>query len=177
MKHNRGLALLALFPLVSGAQDLNRDQMARILERLDVLEQQNRSLLSEIQALREQVSKAAPPLTVNVLPAAPPETGAEAPAPERLAVAEQEIRDLAQTRVESDHRSAVQLTGMVLFNAFRNGRHAEEAQYPTAASLENDPPLLPARLSRGNYSLTRFVRNRTFGSIRSRIRAASRVRS
>ena len=139
MRHNRGLALLALFPLVSGAQDLNRDQMARILERLDVLEQQNRSLLSEIQALREQVSKAAPPLTVNVLPAAPPETGAEAPAPERLAVAEQEIRDLAQTRMESDHRGPVQLTGMVLFNAFRNGRYASDAQYPTTASLEMEP--------------------------------------
>jgi hypothetical protein len=146
VRHNRGLALLALFPLVSGAQDLNRDQMARILERLDVLEQQNRSLLSEIQALREQVSKAAPPLTVNVQPAAPPETAAEAPAPERLAVAEQEIRDLAQTKVESDHRSPVQLTGMVLFNAFRNGRYAQDAQYPTSASLEMEPRSLGASM-------------------------------
>jgi hypothetical protein len=139
VRHNCGLALLALFPLVSGAQDLSRDQMARILERLDVLEQQNRSLLSEIQALREQVSKAAPPQSVNVEPGAPPETAAEAPPPERLAVAEQEIRDLAQGKVESDHRSPVQLTGMVLFNTYRNGRHAEESQYPTAAAIENDP--------------------------------------
>ncbi len=141
MRHNRGLALLAFFPLVSGAQDLNRDQMARILERLDVLEQQNRSLLSEIQALREQVSKATTPLTVNVPPAEqePTETAAEAPVPERLGVAEQEIRELAQSKVESDHRSPVQLTGMVLFNTYRNGRHAEEAEYPTSASLENDP--------------------------------------
>jgi hypothetical protein len=139
VRNNHGLALLALFPLVSGAQDLNRDQMARILERLDVLEQQNRSLLSEIQALREQVSKATVPLTINVPPAEPSETAAEAPARERLAVAEQEIRDLAQTKVESDHRSPVQLTGMVLFNAYRNGRHGEESQYPTAASIETDP--------------------------------------
>jgi hypothetical protein len=139
VRHNRGLALLALFPLVSAAQDLNRDQMARILERLDVLEQQNRSLLSEIQALREQVSKTAPPQTVTVEPAAPAETTAEAPPSERLAVAEQEIRDLEQSKVESDHRNPVQLTGMVLFNAFRNGRYAQDAQYPTSTSLEMEP--------------------------------------
>ena len=138
MKHSRGLALLALFPLVSGAQDLNRDQLARILERLDVLEQQNRSLLSEIQALREQVSKAAPQ-TVDVEPTGPQETTAEATATERLAVAEQQIRDIAQTKVESDHRSPVQLTGMVLFNAYRNGRYAQDAQYPTSASIEMEP--------------------------------------
>ena len=138
MKHSRGLALLALFPLVSGAQDLNRDQLARILERLDVLEQQNRSLLSEIQALREQVSKAAPQ-TVDVEPTGPQETTAEATATERLAVAEQQIRDIAQTKVESDHRSPVQLTGMVLFNAYRNGRYAQDAQYPTSASLQMEP--------------------------------------
>ena len=139
MRHDRVLSLLALFPLVSGAQDLNRDLMARILERLEVLEQQNRSLLSEIQALREQVSKASPPLTVNVQPAEPAETAAEAPATERLVVAEQEIRDLSQTKVESDHRSPVQLTGMVLFNAFRNGRYAQVLQYPTSASLQMEP--------------------------------------
>jgi hypothetical protein len=113
--------------------------MARILERLDVLEQQNRSLLSEIQALRQEVAKATPPLTVNVPPTETAETAAEAPAPERLAVAEQQIRDLAQAGVESDHRSPVQLTGMVLFNAFRNGRYAQDAQYPTTASLELEP--------------------------------------
>jgi hypothetical protein len=139
VKHSRGLALLALFPLVSGAQDLNRDQMARILERLDVLEQQNRSLLSEIQALREQVAKGSSPLTLSAQPAAEPGSPAEAPVPERLAVAEEQIRDLAQTRVETGHRAPVQLTGTVLFNVYRNGRHAEETQYPTAASLENDP--------------------------------------
>ena len=137
MKHSHGLAALALFPLVS--QDLNRDPMARILERLDVLEQQNRSLLSEIQALREQVSKATLQLTVNVAPTAPAESGGEAPATERLAVAEQQIRDLSQTKVGSDHRSPIQLTGMVLFNAFRNGRYAQDVQNPTTASLEVQP--------------------------------------
>jgi hypothetical protein len=113
--------------------------MARVLERLDVLEQQNRSLLAEIQALREQVSKAVPPQALNVEPTGPEETTAEAPPSERLAVAEQEIRDMAQAKLESDHRSPVQLTGMILFNAFRNGRHAQDAQYPTSASLEMEP--------------------------------------
>jgi len=139
VKHSRGLALLALLPLVSGAQELNRDQMARILERLDVLEQQNRSLLSEIQALREQVARAAPPAGLPALPAAPPESLAGAPVAERLAVAEEQIRDLSQTRVETGHRAPIQLTGMILFNAYRNGRYATEAQYPAAASPEIEP--------------------------------------
>lgn len=130
--------VLAFLPMVLRGQP-TADQLARILERLDVLEQQNRSLLSEIQALREQVSKAGAPLTLTVPPAETSATAAEAPTPERLGVAEQEIRDLAQSKVESDHRSPVQLTGMVLFNTYRNGLHAEESQYPTTASVETDP--------------------------------------
>ncbi len=138
-----GLAtlLLALLPFSIQAQEPGSDQMARILQRLDALEQQNRELLSEIRSLRQEVAQAA-----HSAPApAPAAEGAQAAAPEappeqeRLAVAEQQIRDLAQSRVESEHRDPVQLTGMVLFNAFSNGHYSGGTEYPTAASLASGP--------------------------------------
>jgi len=116
------LFFLASLPLVLSAQELNSDQMARILQRLDALEQQNRELLSEIRSLREEVAKSPRP--------EPPE---QPPAEERLAVVEQQIRDVAQSRVESDHRAPIQLTGMFLFNAFHNGRYGGAAMNPTIA--------------------------------------------
>jgi hypothetical protein len=126
------IILAAAFPLSSGAQDLNRDQVVQILQRLDALEQQNRELLSEVHALRELVAGKA-------TSAVPPEVAATtAPTEERLAVDEQQIRDLAQSRVESEHRDAVQLTGMLLFNGFYNGRYSG-SEYPTTAALDSGP--------------------------------------
>lgn len=127
------IALLLAFPLLSGAQELNRDQVAQILQRLDALEQQNRELLSEVHALRELVAGKE---TAQV-PAEGAATSA-APAEERLAVDEQQIRDLAQSRVESEHRDPVQLTGMLLFNAFHNGPYSG-SEYPTTAALASGP--------------------------------------
>src|SRR3974377_480259 len=115
------LFFLASLPLLLSAQELTPDQMSRILQRLDALEQQNRELLSEIRSLREEVAKS---------PRPEPE---QPPTEERLAVAEQQIRDLAQSRVENDHRPPVQLTGILLFNAFHNGRYGGPAMNPTIA--------------------------------------------
>jgi len=53
---------------------------------------------------------------------------------ERADVAEQRIHDLAQDRIESDHHSAVQLTGMVLFNSYINGKYGGGEQDPTTAA-------------------------------------------
>lgn len=119
--------LLALVPGVMAAQTREPADLQRILQRLDVLEQQNRELMSEIRALREQIASAAAAPAATASQAAPPLT-------ERVGVAEQRIRDLAQTRIESEHHSAVQLTGMVLFNSYMNGKYAGGAQYPTTAA-------------------------------------------
>ena len=51
--------LLALVPGVMAAQSREPADLERILQRLDVLEQQNRELMSEIRALREQIASAA----------------------------------------------------------------------------------------------------------------------
>jgi len=128
---NRSLAIAALFAAMLPAQDLSQDQVNRILQRLDALEQQNRELLSEIRSLREELARGEPAKGDGQ----PAEAG-EAPIEERVAVAEQQIRDLAQSRVESEHRDPMQLTGMLLFNGFHNGRFASGAEDPTTAALE-----------------------------------------
>jgi hypothetical protein len=58
-----------------------------------------------------------------------------APIDERLSTAEHRIEEQAQTKVESSQRLPVTLTGMVLFNAFLNGRNSADQQDPTAAAL------------------------------------------
>ena len=117
---------LVLVPGILAAQSRDPADLERILQRLDVLEQQNRELMSEIRALREQIASATAAPTAASPPAAPPVA-------ERIDVAEQRIQDLAQTRIESEHHSAIQLTGMVLFNSYMNGKYGGGAQDPTTA--------------------------------------------
>lgn len=106
----------------AGLAAQNKSEIQQILERLAQLEQQNRILIEEVRSLRAHIAG---------------NGGAESPdAPpvaERLAVAEQRIADHAQTKVESDNRMPVQLTGMVLFNAFRNGSSNSDQGNPTIA--------------------------------------------
>jgi hypothetical protein len=137
---------LGAFPLLLRAQDSDHDQMSRILQRLDALEQQNRELLSEIRSLREELAQGGRPEPASPTQAGAPATGSPAPADERLAVAEQQIRDLAQSSVQSEHRDPIQLTGMALFNAFHNGRDAGGSEYPIAASLTSGPSVDGATL-------------------------------
>jgi hypothetical protein len=135
----------AIAPCILQGQDVDRDQMSRVLDRLDALERQNQELLAEIRSLREQLTKgpsAAP--TANPAPAGQEATATsggaaagaagQAPLAEQISVSEQQIKDLAQSKVESEHRDPVQLTGMVLFNAFDNGRYAGGDQDPVAAA-------------------------------------------
>jgi hypothetical protein len=105
-----------------------------IIDRLDRLETQNRELMDEIHALRQQLAAEKP--APETAPAAAAETAeAEAPAPqpiaERVAIAEQRLADLDQTKISSEHRLPVTLTGMLLFNAFANGKASGGADNPT----------------------------------------------
>ena len=93
-----------------------------MIDRLDRLEAQNRELMDEIRALRQQLAESQP----APAPASAAQT-AEAEAPpqplkERVDVNERRIADLDQTKVSSEHRLPVTLTGMLLFNAFLNGK-------------------------------------------------------
>ena len=97
-----------------------------VLERLDKLEDENRRLQDEIRKLRSE-------LTANTSP------NSSNDAAERIEVQESRTAELDQTKVGSSQRFPVSLTGMLLFNAFRNGNNSGTAEYPTVGSLARAP--------------------------------------
>ena len=103
----------------------------RILARLDQMEQENRKLTGQVAELRAELEAlritAAAPASAAVPVEAPPLT-------ERLAVQEARTEEMAQTKVEASQRNPISITGMLLFNAFRNGNYAGTNQYPAVAS-------------------------------------------
>jgi hypothetical protein len=126
--------LSCLFLAVFAAGSLGAQQppeLREVIDRLDKLEAQNRELMAEIHALRLQLAAAspetAPPAATESADAANPAQ----PVQDRVEVAERRIADLDQSKVSSEHRLPVTLTGMVLFNAFVNGKGAGGADNPT----------------------------------------------
>ncbi len=93
--------------------------LARILERLDRLEKENRSLSEQVRALQEQLGTPPPP---------PPTVE------ERLDIQQHRIEEQAQTKVESSQKFPLRLTGMALFNAFANSKQSGGADYPVVAA-------------------------------------------
>src|ERR1019366_9078252 len=93
--------------------------VAKILERLDRLEQENRALSEQVRALQAQLGMAAPP---------PPTVE------ERIDIQQQRIEEQAQTKVEASQKFPIRLTGMALFNAFANSRQSGGSDYPVTAA-------------------------------------------
>jgi hypothetical protein len=115
-----GLCLLALAMPRPAAPQTSPD-LQKIFDRLDKLEDENHKLLDEIHALRNELTAA---------------RGTEAASnEERLDVQENRTAELEQSKVAASQRFPISLTGMLLFNAFANGRNSGGAQYPVAASL------------------------------------------
>jgi hypothetical protein len=106
----------------------------KILDRLQQLEDQNRQIIDEIRALRNE-------LNTHIEPTAQTESPPNTPPSlnERMDVQENRTAELAQTKVEASQRFPVSLTGMLLFNAFDNGKYSGTAQYPTAATFTKGP--------------------------------------
>jgi hypothetical protein len=108
-----------------------------VIDRLDRLEAQNRDLMAEIRALRLQLAatQSSPPVAPEAAPlTAEAPTGGETPpqpVTERVDVAERRIADLDQSKISSEHRLPVTLTGMLLFNTFLNGKGSGGADNPT----------------------------------------------
>lgn len=125
MRSRVALPLFA-FTLVFGpsAFSQNDQRMAEVLQRLEKLEEQNRILTEEVQALRQR-------LGVQESPKPPVE--------ERLDVQERRTEELADTKVQASRRLPISLTGMVLFNAYLNSRHNGAQENPTTASLNPVP--------------------------------------
>jgi hypothetical protein len=127
--------------------DLQQDALKQILQRLDRLEQENRKLTDEVHALRTELSAAKGPPEGQPVQAQPaqaqtagaPTGPAEAPLDEQVQVAQQRVADLSQEKVEASQRFPISLTGMVLFNAFLNGKNAGGDENPTSASATSGP--------------------------------------
>lgn len=123
--------LLCLPALLFSQSDSNYKD---ILTRLERLEQQNRELRTEIGALRDQLAErqqGPAPAVVEKLE-------------ERVAVAEQRNEEHEQSKLGSDHKLPVTLTGMLLFNAYTNGHASADTQYPTTAAATPGPVAIGA---------------------------------
>ncbi|MEQ1947788.1 MAG: hypothetical protein ABL995_11400 [Bryobacteraceae bacterium] len=148
-KHSRLLLSLPfLLPAVLPAQSSN--EMKQILDRLERLEQENKNLAAEVRALRSELGARngtpAEALAATATPASLPAAVEDAapsgpPIAEQVAVNTRQIADLSQIKVESAQKLPVTLTGMVLFNAYINGRANNGEQYPmvagTGTTVEN----------------------------------------
>lgn len=125
-------AVILLSMAWCAGQGQSQPELREILNRLERLEQQNRELVTEIRSLREQLAAGGPARgggdgAVDVKAAQPT-------LDERVSVAERRSEEQEQSKLGSDHKQPVTLTGMALFNAFLNGR-SSGAQYPTTAAL------------------------------------------
>ena len=113
-------AVLFAFTMASAiARAQTSPDIQNVLERLDKLEAENARLRDEIRALRAELTTPA--------------------TEERLDVQENRTAELEQTKVAASQRFPVTLTGMLLFNAFKNGQNAGAAQVPAAAALNKAP--------------------------------------
>ena len=110
-------------------------EIRQILDRLDRLEAENRSLRDEVRELRTQMvgSKVQAPAAAAGGPGE--ELATPADLVERLEIAERRISEQAQTKVEAAQRFPIRLTGMALVNTYLNSRQNGNIDNPTTASL------------------------------------------
>lgn len=125
--------------------------MREVLERLQRLEDDNRTLTSEIRALRGELAAAlGTPALGKGAPSAAASADASANASNatseptnsdhlnddpQVSVDKARIDELAQTKVETLQKLPLQVVGMALFNAYVNGRYNGGTENTTAASL------------------------------------------
>src|SRR5579872_1015726 len=156
--------ILLLVPPILAAQE--KSDLQQILDRLDRLEQENRNLTAEVRSLRSELAAshataagAPQPELPNAQPAQTPPaqapTASTPPLEERVAVTEQRVNEQAQTKVEASQRLPITMTGMVLFNAYLNGRASGGQQDPTTAAISDN-------ISAGGASLRQSVLGFTF---------------
>jgi hypothetical protein len=121
---------LSCFLLAAGSLTAQQQpELRQVIERLDRLEAQNRELMTEILALRQQLAATQAAPADPGQPAAAPLT--PQPLSERVEIAERRLAELDQTKVSTEHRLPLTVTGMLLFNTFWNGKEAAGADNPT----------------------------------------------
>jgi len=118
------LILASVWAFNASAQQ-SSPELREILDRLTRLEAQNTELLREVRSLRERLGGEEAKVTDETGTAKPP-----APIAERMEITEQRVAELDQTKVASDNKFPVTLTGMLLMNSYWNGKASAGGQYP-----------------------------------------------
>ena len=105
------LVMCVLLPAAAWAQ---QPSLERVVEQLNQLQRENQRLTEELEKLRRQVAQ---------LQAAPSVT-------EKLDVVSQRVEDLATSKVETAQKFPLELSGLVLFNAYSYDGHTGGAELP-----------------------------------------------
>jgi hypothetical protein len=145
---SRSILSAALF--LAPALVAQQSDFQQILDRLERIEQENKRLAEEVRALRTELAASrtiAPPAA-----ASPPATAETPPLAERVDVNEQRIAEQAQSKVEASQKLPIAVTGMLLFNAFLNGRANGGAEYPVLAA-QGDSSSTGATLGQSVFGL------------------------
>lgn len=156
------VATLLLIGGSMAASAQNTPEMREVINRLDRLEQENQALTREVQALRQQLAglQKPPEPAVAATPAAPTaatdgqNAASDTPTPQEAAAVERaRIDELAQTKVEASQKFPIRLTGMLLFNAFLNGRNNAEMVDPIVAGPSSGDSVGGATLAQTTLGL------------------------
>jgi hypothetical protein len=127
------LAAAFLFLAGTCAAQQSQADMARIVERLDRLERENRQLTEQVRTLQARLDgvaeTAAPVEDASRTPPSAPAT-----LEQRITIEERRTADLTQTKVEASQKFPIRIVGMALFNAFLNSRQSGGVDYPTVAA-------------------------------------------
>ncbi|MBV9397479.1 MAG: hypothetical protein JO062_05845 [Bryobacterales bacterium] len=118
-----------------GVQPTTAD-LQLVLQRLDRLEAQNQELMSEIRALREQLGSSGAAAGAAQTAEPPPQLRVQ----EQIETSRNQIAQLDQEKISTDHKLPLTLTGMLLFNGFWTGQNGGGADNPTVARNPSTPP-------------------------------------
>ncbi len=129
-----GSATLAIAQTPAASQPL---ELQQILQRLDRVEEQNRELMAELRALREQLA----PKPAAASEAQADDTGGAKTQTLADAVEVQQGRtaQLDQEKISTEHKLPLSLTGMLLANSFWTGRGGGGGANPTIAPVVPGP--------------------------------------
>lgn len=122
-------SLVLILSTAAAAAGQSQADTQKILDRLDRLEAQNKQLLQEIAELRKELQPARAAEPPPVEPATPPAniTQTQEKMQEQIDVLDNRTAELDQKKVESSEKMPLQITGMLLFNAFDNGQFGGSA--------------------------------------------------
>ena len=141
------MAAVVLGTITGRAQ--NVEMLERLGQRMELLERQNAALKEQVRLLRAELDTVKSSAQEEAAPAARLEALEEQAQLQAGRLAEQD-----QIKVQGANRTPIRLTGVVLFNAFRNGRHGGQGfDYPREAVRIPDRSRSGATLAQSVFGL------------------------